>query len=99
MIFCDASEDAAVCYLHSMYGGGRTATWFVPGKAKITLTTGHSISRLELYAAVLAIEINHVTVKDLKINFDDVKFFGDSRAVLDKLTNVRNDILLTLPIV
>lgn len=26
LIFCDASEDAAVCYLHSMYGDGPTAT-------------------------------------------------------------------------
>ena len=52
-------------------------------KVKITLTTGHTISRLELCAAVLAVEVNHVTVEHLQINFDDVKFFSNSRAVLD----------------
>lgn len=59
LTFCDASEKAiaAVSYMTTTYEDGSQQVGFVLGKSKLAPTSGHTIPRLELCAAVLAIEI------------------------------------------
>ncbi|VDI63454.1 Hypothetical predicted protein [Mytilus galloprovincialis] len=62
-VFSDASEKAiaAVAYLRTTDSSGEPNIGFILGKAKVAPTSGHTIPRLELSAAVLAVEItqNH----------------------------------------
>jgi hypothetical protein len=58
-VYADASEKsiAAVAYLRPLDKDGNPDLGFVLGKAKVAPTNGHTILRLELCAAVLAVEI------------------------------------------
>lgn len=47
----------------------------------------HTISRLELCAAVLAVNIAHVTEEHLKVKLDNIKFYSDSRVVIGFIHN------------
>lgn len=89
LIYCDASESAiaAVCYLRVTYNDSSVSTGYVLGKAKVAPVSGHTIPRLELCAAVLAIEVAQLAIDHLQIEFDDVKFFSDSRVVLGYINN------------
>ena len=89
LIFSDASEDdiAAVAYVRSTSAEGNITTSFVMGKAKVAPSHGHSMPRLELCAAVLAVEIHDVILNALQIPFDNVWFHTDSRVVLGYLSN------------
>ncbi|XP_062614642.1 uncharacterized protein LOC134276399 [Saccostrea cucullata] len=91
LIFCDASElaIAAVCYLKVHYPDGSTSQGFVLGKAKVAPVSGHTIPRLELCAAVLAVNVGQTAKEQLKIEIDDVKYFSDSRIVLGYINNAK----------
>lgn len=59
-IYSDASEKAiaAVSYLKAFFPDGSASTGFLLGKSKVAPVSGHTIPRLELCAAVLAIEVS-----------------------------------------
>lgn len=85
-IFSDALEKAiaAVAYLvsqeHSIIG-------FILGKAKVAPTHGHTIPRLELYAAVLATEIGQTVSDNLNIPINSIQYHTDSKVVLGYICN------------
>lgn len=78
-IYSDASEKAiaAVSYLKAFYPDGSTSTGFLLGKSKVAPVSGHTIPRLELCAAVLAIEVSQIVIEHMDISFDSVKYFTD----------------------
>ncbi|XP_053372778.1 uncharacterized protein LOC128546363 [Mercenaria mercenaria] len=57
------------------------------GKAMVAPSRGHTIPRLELYAAVLSVEIADYILKHLHVKLDRVRFFTDSRVVLGYICN------------
>ena len=82
--FCDASENAyaAVTYLRVIQANGEIHCAYVYGKARLSPLKGDTIPRLELQAAVLAVE-NHLTiVEEMRLSCDDVYFWSDSMVVL-----------------
>ncbi|XP_071150458.1 uncharacterized protein [Mytilus edulis] len=66
-VFSDASEKAiaAVAFLRTTDSSGEPNIGFILGKAKVAPTSGHTIPRLELSAAVLAVEITQTIVDNL----------------------------------
>lgn len=89
LTFCDASEKAiaAVSYMRTTYEDGSQQVGFVLGKSKLAPTSGHTISRLELCAAVLAVEIAQTVQDHIDTEFQEVKYFTDSRVVLGYIHN------------
>ncbi|XP_045208763.2 uncharacterized protein LOC123560662 [Mercenaria mercenaria] len=87
-IFSDASELAisAVAYMVGVGLGGRHAS-FVLGKSKVVPQAGHTIPRLELCAAVLAVELADIIVEHIEITISEFKFYTDSRIVLGYIHN------------
>ncbi|XP_062620904.1 uncharacterized protein LOC134282517 [Saccostrea cucullata] len=87
--FCDASEKAvaAFSYVNVLYPDGSSKTGFVLGKSKVAPVSGHTIPRLELCAAVLAVEISQSVTEHFDVVFDSVKYFSDSRVVLGYINN------------
>ncbi|XP_071123362.1 uncharacterized protein [Mytilus edulis] len=79
-VFSDASEKAiaAVAYLRTTDSSGEPNIGFILGKAKVAPTSGHTIPRLELSAAVLAVEITQTIMDNLDLHIDTVKFYTDS---------------------
>ncbi|XP_071151533.1 uncharacterized protein [Mytilus edulis] len=88
-VFSDASEKAiaAVAYLRTTDSSGEPNIGFILGKAKVAPTSGHTIPRLELSAAVLAVEITQTIVNNLDLHIDTVKFYTDSKVVLGYISN------------
>ncbi|XP_071178037.1 uncharacterized protein [Mytilus edulis] len=86
-VFSDASEKAiaAVAYLRTTDSSGEPNIGFILGKAKVT--SGHTIPRLELSAAVLAVEITQTIMDNLDLHIDTVKFYTDSKVVLGYISN------------
>lgn len=78
-VFCDASESAisAVAYVESDGNLG-----FILGKSKLAPLKGHSIPRLELCGAVLAVEIAKCVSEQLELPIEHFKFYSDSKLVL-----------------
>ncbi|VDI59142.1 Hypothetical predicted protein [Mytilus galloprovincialis] len=68
-VFSDASEKAiaAVAYLRTTDSSGEPNIGFILGKAKVAPTSGHTIPRLELSAAVLAVEITQTIMDNLDL--------------------------------
>ncbi|VDI57933.1 Hypothetical predicted protein [Mytilus galloprovincialis] len=89
MSFSDASEKAiaAVAYLRTTDSSGEPNIGFILGKAKVAPTSGHTIPRLELSAAVLAVEITQTIMDNLDLHIDTVKFYTDSKVVLGYISN------------
>lgn len=89
VVYCDASElaIAAVGYLKTTNRDGSTSAGFILGKAKVSPVSGHTIPRLELCAAVLAVEVAQVIVEQLKLQLDHINFYSDSRVVLGYINN------------
>ena len=83
-IFCDASEEAiaAVAYVQCQNQIG-----FVMGKTKVAPSTGHTIPRLELCSAVLAVEIWSFISKQLNVPKDNAFFYSDSKVTLGYINN------------
>ncbi|XP_033753059.1 uncharacterized protein LOC117336558 [Pecten maximus] len=90
-VFSDASKEAiaAVSYLKIFDVTGRNHVSFVLGKAKVAPSHGHTIPRLELCAAVLAVELAQRVQEHLDLPLDRVEYYTDSRIVLGYVSNER----------
>lgn len=88
-IFSDASIKAiaAVAYLKVIDGEGKCHVDFIMGKAKLAPMSVHTVPRLELGAAVLAVEIAELVVSELDIDPNSLKFYTDSKVVLGYIYN------------
>ena len=78
---------AAVVYLKVLDNSGEVHVGFVIGKAKLAPMSVHTVPRLELGAAVLAVEIAELASRELDLKFDDVRFYTDSKVVLGYIYN------------
>lgn len=87
--FSDASEKAvsAVVYVVGFTKEGSKLIGFVAGKSKLAPEKGHTIPRLELCAAVLAVELYRSVSEQLQVDLADVRFYTDSKVVLGYLNN------------
>lgn len=85
-IFCDASKEAigAVAYL-KLSDGKSADVSFVMGKAKVAPSSGHTIPRLELCGAVLAVEMADIIKEHLKVK--TIYYYTDSQVVLGYINN------------
>ncbi|XP_028847241.1 uncharacterized protein LOC114796892 [Denticeps clupeoides] len=83
-IFSDASTMAigAVAYLRALESEGQWHTGFIMGKSKVAPRPAHTVPRLELCAAVLAVEMYERIRDEMDIELDTVRFFTDSKIVL-----------------
>jgi hypothetical protein len=89
-IFSDASKDAigAVAYLRTKdLAYGKVHISYIMGKSKVAPKHGHTIPRLELCAAVLAVEIGEFTQEHLDLQIKKFKYHTDSQVVLGYITN------------
>jgi hypothetical protein len=86
-VFCDTSEKAisAVAYLRII--GETISVGFVLGKAKLAPPQGHTLPRLELCAAVLAVEVAASAQEALNIPASDTSYYTDSQVVLGYINN------------
>lgn len=83
-VFADASTMAiaAVAYLRALDFDGKWHVGFVMGKSKLAPYPMHTVPRLELCTAVLAVELAEVIQFEMDIELQAVRFFTDSRIVL-----------------
>lgn len=88
-IYCDASEKAiaAVAYLRTIDNSGNSKTGFVMGKSKLAPSSGHTIPRLELCSAVLAVELWDLVEEHLDVVPSSVCFYSDSKVTLGYINN------------
>lgn len=88
-VFSDASTKAigAVAYLRTVQEDGTVEVGFVMGKAKLAPQTAPTIPRLELCAAVLAVEMADFIQDELDLPLKMTKFFTDSKVVLGYIYN------------
>ncbi|XP_049341522.1 uncharacterized protein LOC125806060 [Astyanax mexicanus] len=88
-IFCDASTTAigAVAYLRTIDANGNPHVGFVMGKSKLAPRPAHTIPRLELCAAVLAVQMYELIRDEMDMHVDTVRFFTDSKIVLGYIHN------------
>ncbi|KAM9828380.1 uncharacterized protein ACBT44_022570 [Syngnathus typhle] len=88
-IFSDASTMAigAVAYLRALDSEGQWHTGFIMGKSKVAPRPAHTVPRLELCAAVLAVEMYELIRDEMDIEVDTVRFFTDSKIVLGYIHN------------
>ncbi|XP_053375012.1 uncharacterized protein LOC128547190 [Mercenaria mercenaria] len=88
-IFSDASEKAisAVAYYRVANDSTGVRVGFILGKSKVAPRSGHTIPRLELCAAVMAVEIAETVYEQLGFPIEEMKFYTDSRVVLGYLNN------------
>lgn len=89
MVFCDASTKAiaAVAYLKLTDTNGVVHVGFVMGKAKLTPLPEHTVPRLELCAAVLAVELAKLVSSEIDMELDNTTFYSDSKVVLGYINN------------
>ncbi|XP_026036546.1 uncharacterized protein LOC113029762 [Astatotilapia calliptera] len=88
-VFCDASTKAvgAVAYLKLTAGNGLSEVGFLLGKARLAPKPDITIPRLELCAAVLAVEVAEMVQQELHTTIDEVNFYTDSKVVLGYIFN------------
>ena len=88
-VFCDASTTAiaAVAYLRTTDASNNMDVGFILGKAKLAPRPETTVPRLELCAAVLAVEIADTVVDEMDTEFDAVSFYSDSKVVLGYIHN------------
>lgn len=77
----------AVAYIRTHDEQGNIHLGFVLGKSKLAPSHGHTIPRLELCGAVLAVEIAESIAEHLDLQLSDFKFYSDSRVVLGYIHN------------
>ncbi|KAI4883907.1 hypothetical protein NFI96_004101 [Prochilodus magdalenae] len=89
IVFADASVKAisAVVYLKVTNHDDQSSVGFVFGKSKLAPVRETTIPRLELCAAVLAVDITEFVLSELHLKIDSVTFFTDSRIVLGYINN------------
>ncbi|XP_035536922.1 uncharacterized protein LOC118342476 [Morone saxatilis] len=88
-LFSDASTQAiaTVAYLRVTNDENQCHVGFVMGKAKLAPHPAHTVPRLELCAAVLAVEMADMICSEMDIKMHAVRFFTDSRIVLGYIHN------------
>ncbi|XP_039863534.1 uncharacterized protein LOC120718871 [Simochromis diagramma] len=88
-VFSDASEKAvaAVAYLKTVDADGGCCTRLVASKAKLAPRPEHTIPRLELCAAVMAVTLSEAITSEIDIVFDAVTYYTDSKVVLGYIYN------------
>ncbi|XP_048868217.1 uncharacterized protein LOC125740722 isoform X1 [Brienomyrus brachyistius] len=88
-VFSDASEKiiAAVAYLKTVDSDGNCHIGFIAGKARLAPRPELTIPRLELCAAVLAVNIMETITEEIAVKFDKINFYTDSRVVLGYIYN------------
>lgn len=83
--FCDTSNKAiGAIYLRTIHCYGEIQVAFVLGKAKLAPSHATTVPRLELCAAVLAVEIAELITEEMDLEFETTAFHSDSRVVLHK---------------
>ncbi|XP_064864890.1 uncharacterized protein LOC135564299 [Oncorhynchus nerka] len=89
-IFSDASTVAigAVAYLRVIDSEGQCHVGFVMEKSKLAPRPAHTIPRLELCAALLAVEMYELIKDEIDIDVNAAKFYTDSKIVLGYIHNV-----------
>ncbi|XP_073810196.1 uncharacterized protein [Danio rerio] len=89
-IFSDASTlaIAAVAYLRVIDSNGQPHVGFVMGRSKLAPFPAHTVPRLELCAAVLAVELMEFIKGEIDLELHDIHFYTDSRIVLGYIHNV-----------
>eukprot|EP00057_Strongylocentrotus_purpuratus_P002697 XP_003725052.1 PREDICTED: uncharacterized protein LOC100888496 [Strongylocentrotus purpuratus] len=87
--FCDASEQgyAAVTYLRLVNTDGKIHCAFVMGKSRLCPLKVTSIPRLELTAAVLAVDVDRMVRNELWLPYTRTVYWTDSTAVLHYIRN------------
>ncbi|XP_061759975.1 uncharacterized protein LOC133554813 [Nerophis ophidion] len=88
-VFCDASTKAiaAVAYLRLTDTEGTIHVGFTMGKAKLAPLNEHTVPRLELCAAVLAVELAELITSEIDTQLDETIFYSDSKVVLGYIKN------------
>ncbi|XP_017275504.2 uncharacterized protein LOC108249317 [Kryptolebias marmoratus] len=88
-VFSDASTKAiaAVAYLRVTDAEGNCQVGFIMGKAKLAPRPDQTIPRLELSAAVLAVELADLIADELDLKLDCTIFHTDSKVVLGYIYN------------
>lgn len=88
-VFSDASVKAisAVAYLKVTHESGHSEVGFVSGKAKLAPAPEPTVTRLELCAAVLAVEMSEIIVQEHDMNINRVTSYTDSKVVLGYIHN------------
>lgn len=88
-IYSDASTEAiaAVAYLKTTDEDGQINIGFILGMARLTPQAEPTIPRLELCAAVLAVEMAELIVREIDFQLDAVTFYCDSKVVLGYIYN------------
>lgn len=77
----------AVAYLQVIDCNGYSHTGFVMGKAKLAPRPEHTVPRLELCAAVLAVELAELIQSEIDLQLDEMLLYTDSRVVLGYIYN------------
>lgn len=88
-VFSDASDEAiaAVAYLKTTDAEGNCHTGFVFGKARLAPRPAQTIPRLELCAAVMAVDVAELITSEIDIKCDTITFYTDSKVVLGYIYN------------
>lgn len=88
-MFSDASTVAiaAVAYLRVVEENGHCHVGFIMGKSKLAPKPAHTVPRLELCAAVLAVELAELTTSEMDIELHSVKYYTDIKIVLGYVNN------------
>lgn len=76
-----------ICNLKVTNEHGQSEVGFVFGKSKLTPQPELAIPRLELCAAVLAVEIAELVIREIDLKVNAVKSYIDSRVVLGYIHN------------
>lgn len=88
-VFSDTSVKAIaiVAYLKTVEDNGDCEIGFVFGKTKLAPLPDLTIPRLELCTAILAVEVADLIVDELDLKLDRIRFYTDSKVVLDYIHN------------
>lgn len=83
-IFSDASEQAiaSVAFIRTRDKDNNYHVGFELGKPKVAPTHDHTIPRLELCTAVLAVQMSEIILEELDLNVGITRFYTDSQVVL-----------------
>ncbi len=89
-IFSDASTlaIAAVAYLRVIDSNGQPHVGFVMGRSKLAPFAAHTVPRLELCAAVVAVELMELIKGEIDLELHNIHFYTDRRIVLGYIHNV-----------
>jgi ribonuclease HI len=88
-VFCDASQSAygACVYLRCVSRDGAVTVNLVVGKGRVAPMKQQTVPRLELQAAVLAVELAAKVKDDLGLQMTPCRYWSDSRIVLAYIAN------------